>query len=308
MRLATFLILGILLIGASIGARAFPKYKDRHGGSEIDLRFAWLLLKGGLLFGLALCCIAIIQPRTVGVQVVLGKTAGTLDSGPHVIVPWSTVKNFPATIQTFRLQGDGKDVDGPCVTVRLANQTTACVNVTTQWQIDTTEKKAVQALYARWRSFDNIEPNLIRPQLQHALLAPFEGYDPLQVLKANGSLVAPTAELEQKARVELENAVGDGIHIQGLTINLVNYDQTTQDKVNAYSQAVADTRIAEQRKSTAEAQRQANDALAGSAASKDPAVIQQNCIDMTERMAKEGKPLPAAWSCGINPTAVVPVR
>lgn len=219
-----------------------------------------------------LLCVSVVPARSVGVQVSFGKTKDTLGPGLHLIAPWTDVKKFTSTIQTTRLQGDGNgaDDDGPCVTVRLGNQTTACVNVTAQWSVSTTNKEGVQQLYARWRSFDNIEPSLFRPQLQHSLLAPFEDYDPLKVLQANGELATPTASIEAKAREQLELAVGDGIQITGVTINLVNYDQTTQDKLNSYAQAIADTRIAVQRKATADAQRQANDALAGSAASKDP--------------------------------------
>jgi len=37
-------------------------------------------------------------------------------------------------------------------------------------------------------------------------------------------------------------------------------------------------------------------------------VLYQNCLDMVERMVKEGKALPAGFTCGTPPTAVVPVR
>jgi len=268
-----------------------------------------LAIVGVLLMGVS--TVRVVPPRSVGIEITLGKVTDAYNSGLHVTLPWAKVENYPATIQTTKLQGQGtaRDEDGPCVTVRLGNQTTACVNVTAQWVVNTQDTEAVKKLYTQWRSFDNIEPKLIRPRLEHALLAPFQTYDPLEVLKANGQLTAPTTQFEKVARDTLSAEVGNGITISALTINLIGYDSTTQDKINAYSQAVADTRIAEQRKLTADAQRQANEALAGSAASRDSGVLLQNCLDTTERLTKEGKALPAGWTCfGNAASPVVSVR
>ncbi len=301
------IILGLIALGCLgtlvlFGSEPdFPKIGTMIGGVVIGF-IAFALLLGSML--------RIVPPRSVGIQVTLGKVESTLDSGPHMVKPWSKVENFPSTMQVTKLLGDGKgkDYDGAAVTVRLANQTTAQVHVSSNWQINTQNGQDVERLYATWRSFDAIEEKLVVPQLQHALQAPFEKYDPLSVLKVNGELVAPTKQLEEQVKAELAAKVGDGVRIDNLTIQLISYDQVTQDKINGYSQAVADTRIAEQRKSTATAQREANDALAGSGASKDPGVLYQNCIDMTERLTKEGKGLPAAWSCGDQAQTVVPVR
>jgi len=252
-----------------------------------------------------------VPPRAVGIEVSLGKVKGTLQSGPHLVKPWVKVISFPSTIETTRLQGDGKaDVDdGPCVTVRLANQTTACVNATVQWHVNVNDSKGIDAIYASYRSFAHIEPNLVRPQIQHSLLSPFETYTPIAVLAANGNLEVPTKTLEDQGRTTLEAALGNGISITQFTINLVQYDAATQDKINGYASAVADTRIATQQEQTANARRAANDALNASQASTNPGVITQNCLDLTERLTKDGKSLPASWSClGNGATPVVNVK
>lgn len=260
------------------------------------------------LFLIIVSCARVVPARSVGVEVTFGKVTNLYDSGLHWTKPWAGVKKFPSTIQTVVLQGDGKDADEACVTVRLANQTTACVDVSARWSINTTDKQAIKDLYANWLSFDGLEKNLIIPQVKHAMMGPFDDFDPLKALQDSGQVEA-TRTLEQQANDQLRDYVGGAITVNALTINLVHYDDTTQQKLNGYAQAVADTRIAGQREQTAAAQRRANDAFAGSAASKDPAVLIQNCLDVTERMAKEGKQLPAGWTClGNGATPVLNVR
>jgi hypothetical protein len=217
------------------------------------------------------------------------------------------VEKLSTATQTLKLDGDGKD-GRPCVTVRLANQTTACVDVSVQWNID---DKGVVDLYRQYKPregdvFSNIEENLVQRQATHALNVAFADYDPLAAI-ANGSGVprVKVDDLAAEARKVLSDAVGSGINVRSVTIPVVHFDDTTQSKLNAYAQAIADTRIAQQRELTAQAQKKANDALAGST---DPAVLYQNCLDTTEWLVKEGKTLPPAWSCGAPPAAVVPVR
>ena len=255
-----------------------------------------------------------VGARSVGVVVSFGRVNDVLGSGLHFKAPWEKVQDFSSTIQTVRLtnQQNVADIEGGPVTVRLGNQTTAQVNVTVQWQINTSDHKAVETLYAKYRSFDHIGPNLFVPQLQHALLPPFENFNPLQQLQTDATgttAVVPTSQLETQARDELTKTVGDGIQIVSFAINLVQYDQTTQDKLNNYAQAIGDTRIAEQQEQTAAAQAKANDQLAASQSTQNSGVLYQNCLSMTERLVTAGKGLPAAWTCGgSSAQAVVPVR
>lgn len=307
----TALIFGI--IGLALVVIRNIKWQSGYSSSEVSFP-VWMVGVGILAFASLLFFFSTyrsVPPRSVGIKVSLGKVQGTLQSGPHLVKPWVKVISFPSTIETTRLQGDGKaDIDdGPCVTVRLGNQTTACVNATIQWHVNVNDSKGVDALYASYRSFNHIEPNLVRPQVQHSLLAPFENYNPLAVLAANGNLETPTKTLEDQGRTTLEQVLGNGISVTQYTINLVQYDAQTQDKINGYSSAVADTRIATQQEQTANARRAANDALNASQASTNPGVITQNCLDLTERLSKDGKSLPASWTClGNGATPVVNVK
>jgi hypothetical protein len=114
-------------------------------------------------------------------------------------------------------------------------------------------------------------------------------------------------DLAAKAATLLRAAVGGGVTIDNITVPLVHYDQITQDKLNAYSQALADTQIAAQRKKTADLVKQANDALAASAAVHDPGVQYQNCLNLIADLAAKGqlKDLPPTFTCGSSAAPVI---
>lgn len=241
-------------------------------------------------------CSTIVPTRNVGVQVSFGKPVGSLSNGYHWVAPWSSVEKFDTSIQTIKLT-QAKDDDGDCATVRLANQTTACVDTTVQWNIDPSSD--VVELYRKYRNFEKIEVNLVERQLQRALNVVFEKYNPLSSVTGGDAPSVSLDDLAKQATDVLKAAVGAGITIDSITIPLVHYDSTTQDKLNAFAQALADTRIAEQRKKTAELVKQANDILAASAAVHDPGVLYQNCLNLIADLAAKGqlKDLPPTFNC-----------
>lgn len=294
------LVVGVLATIAALGI-TLASDDDERKFAFIASGIGWWAVVGIML---ALSSATIVQTRTVGVETSFGKPIGTLNNGFHMVRPWASVEKFDTSVQTLNLT-TAKDDAGDPVTVRLANQTTAQVDVSVQWNIDPAGD--VIELYKRYRSFGNVENNLVKRQLQHALNGAFAQYDPLRSINGAQDASNPKVdELAAKARTELQAAVGSGIQIGTLTIPIVHFDGATEDRLRAYQQALADTRIAEQREKTAGAQKAANDALAQG--NNSPGVLYQNCLDMVERLSKEGKGLPAAFSCGAGPTAVVPVR
>ena len=93
------------------------------------------------------------------------------------------------------------------------------------------------------------------------------------------------------------------IEIINVIVPLVNYDEATQDRMNAVNVEKANTRVAEQRAKTAEAEAKANEILAASV-SNDPNVLVGKCLDA----AREAHISPLG--CWPNTTAVptVPAR
>lgn len=298
-----FLILavaGVLVIGKGKVAVDTGMRSER----QVSIRpIGVAILALGLLV-LALDSFTIVPTRNLAVQTSFGKPVGTLGNGFHLIAPWSATEEFDATIQTLKLSDD-KDDNGEPIRVRLANAATATVDVTVQWQIDPNAN--ITQLYLDFRNFDNIGTNVVRRQLSSALNGTFETYDPLLSLKGGERTDMTTlADLAKDATAKLAGALPPGVIVRSLLIPKITFDDSIQAKINQYLAALAETQIAEQRQKTADAQKKANDLLA--VANSTPAVLYQNCLDMVERLTRDGKVLPAAFTCGAGPTVVVPVK
>jgi len=265
---------------------------------------------GGLLVVLGLFIVVwdsftIVPARNVGVVNTFGKAEGALENGFHWVKPWSSIETIDATVQNVNLSSDAKN----CITVRLANQTTACVDVTVQWNID--QHANANELWQRYRGNNddvvgNVGRNVVERELRRSLNVVFESYNPLAVLANADKPNVSTDDLANKALGEMKAHVDAGIVIDTLRISVVHFDDTTQQKLNGYAQALADTQIATQQKKTAEQQKAANDLLAA-ASSNDPGVKYQNCLNLLKDLAAKGQlqNLPPTFNCGESATPVI---
>lgn len=283
----------LVLVVVGIGM----KLADNDGAGVAVLVAVVAGLLGGII--MFFTCSTTVPTRTVAVETSFGKPVAVLDNGWHWIAPWADVEQFDATIQTLTEKGDQSDA-----LVRLSNQTTAHVDVTVQWRIETNAD--VLSLYQNYKSFENIQDNVVKRQTAAALNQVFEGFDPLSAIDGNGQQKVQLSDLAAKALPLLQKAMPAGISVVNLTLPSIRYDQIVQDNINKIIAAAAATRQAQQQEQTAEAIKAANDALA--TANTSPGVEYQNCLSMTERILDAGKQLPAAWNCGAPPTSVVPVK
>jgi len=291
--------LALMVIG--LGTTIFgPVFSDFRGGT-IAAGLAMIALGFVILI---IDSFTIVPARNVGVQVTFGKAEATLSNGFHWVKPWSSVEKVDATVQNLNLASDTKN----CITVRLANQTTACVDVTVQWNID--QHANANELWQRYRGTNddvvgNIGRNVVERELRRSLNVVFETYNPLLVL-AGETQNTTTDDLAAKAFAEIKGHVDTGIIIDTLRIPLVHYDSVTQEKLNGFAQALADTQIATQQKLTAEQQRLANEKLA-TASSNDPGVKYQNCLNLIKELAAKGQlaNLPQTFNCSDSSTPVI---
>lgn len=262
-----------------------------------------LLIVG--LFTIVWDSFTIVPARNVGIVNTFGKADAALDNGFHWVRPWSSVETVDATVQNINLSSDAHN----CPTVRLANQTTACVDTTVQWNID--QHANANELWQRYRGNNddvvgNIGRNVVERELRRSLNVVFETYNPLAVLQGGGAPSISTDDLATRALAEMRSHVDTGIVIDTMRISLVHFDETTQGKLNGYAQALADTQIATQQKLTATQQKLANDLLAA-ASSNDPGVKYQNCLNLLKDLAAKGQlqNLPPTFNCGGSTTPVI---
>ena len=238
------------------------------------------------LFVVILGSTTIVSARNVGVVTTFGRPSGTLSNGLHWKAPWQSVTEMDGTIQIDNHTGES------ATTVRLGNNSTANVENSVRWRI---QPAAADELFLDYRQFANVRDNLVTRELRAALNEVFADFDPLAPENVEGANVQA---LGDKVAENLRAKVGGQIEILNVIVPLVNYDQATQDRINALNVEKANTRIAEQRAKTAAAEAKANEILAASV-SNDPNVLVSKCLD-------------AAREAGISPlgcwpnTSVVP--
>jgi regulator of protease activity HflC (stomatin/prohibitin superfamily) len=214
----------------------------------------------------------IVSARNVGVVTTFGRPSGTLGNGLHVIAPWQKVTEMDGTIQIDNHTGE------MATTVRLGNNSTANVDNSVRWRI---QPAAADELYLDYRDFENVRDNLVTRELRAALNEVFSAFDPLSAANTEGPNVQALGDdVAEKLRAK----VGGQIEIINVIVPLVNYDSATQDRINALNVEKANTRVAEQRAKTAEAEARANGILAASV-SNDPNVLVSKCLDSAREAA-----------------------
>ncbi|HEX2284677.1 MAG TPA: SPFH domain-containing protein [Mycobacterium sp.] len=280
----------ILLLVVTVFALFARAMSKNPAGRTTALRVA--VVAGGLtILVVILGSTTIVSARNVGVVTTFGRPSGTLSNGIHMKAPWQSVTEMDGTIQIDNHTGDAG------TTVRLGNNSTAVVDNSVRWRI---QPAAADELFLDYRQFENVRDNLVTRELRAALNEVFADFDPLAPENVEGANVQA---LGDEVADKLRTKVGGQIEILNVIVPLVNYDQATQDRINALNVEKANTRIAEQRAKTAEAEARANEILAASV-SNDPNVLVSKCLDA----AREAGISPLG--CWPNTTAVptVPAR
>lgn len=255
-------ILFLCITGAALVARAV----GRNSTSRTrNLRIA--VVSGFLtVLVLILGSTTVVSARNIGVVTTFGKPSGTLSNGLHMKAPWESVTEMTGTIQIDNHTGD------LATTVRLGNNSTAYVDNSVRWRI---QPAAADELYLDYRDFENVRENLVTRELKAALNEVFADFDPLAPEHVEGTAVQA---LGDEVAEKLRTKVGNQVEILNVIVPLVRYDEATQDRINALNVEKANTRIAEQRAKTAEAEARANEILSKSV-SNDPNVLVSKCLD-----------------------------
>lgn len=291
-----FIISIVLFIIAGIAFLA-----SRVGDDEDAVIAFGAAIVGGFLavVFLVFACSTIVSTRNVGIVTSFGKPVGTLSNGLHVKAPWQKVPELNGTIRTDnQIGGFGTGGCTGGTAVRLANNSTACVDNTIRWRI---VPDAGDTLFRDYQNDDNIRDSLVTRELNATLNQEFAQYNPLDPKAVNGPNLT---DMSDRVTKNLQGKIKAQIDVQNVIISIVHFDAQTQDKINAYQAQIANTRIAEESQRTAAAQAEANRILASSV-SGDINLQVARCLDIVNS-GKLTSPIPCIPGAG--QPAAVPAR
>lgn len=242
-----------------------------------------------------------VSTKNVGAVTAFGQPVGSFDNGLHPKLPWYVVTELDAADQVDTYKGGGDS--GGCVTVRIANQATACVDYALKWRLR--QDKADEAFQAH-RDFAGIKNSMTTSVLPGIGNEVFAGYDPLAV-DDKGNFTAPSnVELSKKSTEALAKKSGNRIEVIEVIVSNIALDAETQKQLNNLNAETAKTRTALQAQKTAEAQAEANRILASSLA-QNPNVLTAQCFELYKLAIDRGQQLPVAGmtGCWNSPTSTM---
>lgn len=295
------LILGAIAIGLSFFIK---KSQPNEPNDRRTIRWSGV---GAALFAVFLFFIAsftIVSTKNVGIVTSFGKTSGELSNGLHFVAPWEQVSEMDAAIQTDNHTNSAGGTG--CLDVRIANQQTACVDVSIRWRI---HPKKADELYQNYHTFAAVQDSLVTRELTAAVNNQFATYNPLNSIQygtpAQGFAPnLPYATIAKNVTAQMRKEIGSQIEVLNTIIPYVSFDPETQTKLNELQQQIAQTRVNEQEILSNKSQAAANRALAASV-NKSPNVLVAECLNTLNYAVTHGEAVPVGgFNCWGNASSV----
>jgi hypothetical protein len=279
-------ILIVFLAIMTGGSFAVAHFTAGHGRTIV--RSTGFVLLGLTLLLFFIGSIKMVGTKDVGIETSFGKTSGELSNGLHFAPPWVNVSAMDAAIQT-----DSYTTSGTCLNVRIANQQTACVDISIRWRIVPSQ---ADNLFQNYRTFDNVRDSLVTRELKAAINNQLTSYNPLNSVEGASNSNPPLSQIALGVTAQMKREIGSQIEVLNTIIPIMTFDPQTQARINQLQQQIALTRIAEQEQKTNQAQSKANQALAASV-NTSPNVLVAQCLAILSTMVKNGQSVPAGFSC-----------
>ncbi|WP_334123925.1 SPFH domain-containing protein [Glutamicibacter sp.] len=257
------LVIAIIGIVVAFAGKAMKKEEKYRGGT---------IASGIGIFVVALVVVAvmsttIVQPRTVGVKVALGKPTSVVSNGFHLKWPWEKVEKLDGSVQNDVYSADS------AIPVRLGNNGRANVDASIQWQLKTDDAMDV---FLDYRTFEGIQSNLVDRNFRATLNEVMATYDPLAYTEPSSG-GQDLEGLAKSVQEKMQSKVKTQIEIRSVTLPIINFDEPTQNRINELQAEAAKTRVAEQRKQTSTAEAEANKILEQSLTSE---TLTSKCLDI----------------------------
>lgn len=281
MNLNTWFVLGIILIIIGVAVFLFAKKSEAGVVTENPgvFKSVWIGIVILAVASLVGSSFTVIKPQTVGIEVQFGKPIRSLSNGLHLKSPLSTVEKLDGTVKNLGFNDPDK-VENVNLEVRLASGAMAYPKANIEYRL--MSEDAMQ-LFLDYRTEENIRLNTIQRDMEAITSDVFSSYDPLgkDTLKAGEE--ARINSMRKEITERMLEETGSSVEIRSITMPMVAYDTTTQDRINELQTEIAKTRVAEQKKSTAEAEARSNNVLSDSLSKE---ILTSKCLDIIKESSQ----------------------
>lgn len=270
----------LALISAVMAVGSFIWLNNQKNNSNLQpltktiVGMSWKILSGVTLLSLIFSMFVVVAPRTVGVEVQFGKAVRPLDNGIHFKSPLSKVHKLNGAVDNRAYNSGGEDAEE--LKVRLNNDAVAYPVVAIEFEL---KKDNGVALWESYKTYENIIFNKIEKPLAEVANDVIGKYDPLgkDAVKLSANEESRLVAMRQDILEQMKVKAGSDFNVRAVTLPIINYDEDTQNRINALQNEIGNTRIAEQKAKTAEAESRANKIMSGSL---DEHTLTSKCLDI----------------------------
>lgn len=257
-----------------------------------------VLLVTGMIFTLS--SFTQIGPSDVGIVTAFGHTVGDdLGPGIHFVPMWQGVTVWDDSVQHTQFDGNN------CLQIRIAGQQAACLDVNIYWRATPAASDQQFRLYRTFGRMENayFSQGVLVKYFNNV----FEKFDPVSLASATaqgkkgGATVSGlTAQVEHNMRVAYQGTA----YIVSLSTGSPKFSNEVETALGRVVTSKANYNVALQNKLTAQAQAAAAKSLAQNN-SLTPAVVEQNCLNITQTIIQGNGSLPPAWTCTPGGSGVI---
>jgi hypothetical protein len=278
----------VAVIGAVLVLVARPATTSAGARAGMRAGGAAAVLLGIICFFLATT--TTVGPSDVGIETAFGHVDGDLTPGIHLVAPWESVTVWDDSVQ--QTQFDSAKGSSGCLRIRIAGQQSACLDVNIFWRDN---PAGSDAQFREYRTFPRVAGAFMsRAVVTRYFNSVFEKFDPVQQVASGTTSGTTVSTLAAQVLTDMRTAYAGTIFIQSLSAGQIQYDSYVESALSSVIKAKANTAVAQQNEQTAHDQATANAELEKKL---NAAVIEQDCLNMTQQQLQAGNTLPQGWNC-----------
>ena len=247
-----------------------------------------------------------VDARSVAIVTSLNKYNDTIGPGFQHKAPWESTEEWTTRNQVIRFEGKGGGAERDnyftesCITVRLGNQSNACVDTTITFHVT---EASVKGLWEQHKTFEAARRDFVVPQAVSAAVRVFDGYNPLAGITEGATSVKTVGvgEWTTKLRPVVEQMYrARSVEVVDVQVTFIHYDEATTNRLRDIANELANTEIAKQKVKTAEEEAKASAARRAQSGA--------DCASLMRDIAALGREyleaLPEGFNCG-QPSGLV---